>query len=1046
MEAPGDRRWYRSSYPLQATSKGSVPLPPAKPPTEADKSSSEHGSQNSPDAKAPTPWYRAVTDDKVEQYSITSQRGNDSNPPLRLPAEGIHVINGSSSEASTSESLTRTPSVRDDYHSESDDTGNTSPSFQHPTDQIEASDNSESWTQETCPPKVPAATSSTPYPLTSPLQEGNEKDFGRVPESDHAPRRKRTLRRTPRSRQLNQIASKEAVLSQESLMPPVVEAGNPSSSSSTELAGPEKSTSSRTNPWKRQGYPLQATISGSAIQHPASSSTQEESAPAQEQDFSQPEETEEASTRKASWQRQGYPVQLPTNCSTASCPRSPSLEYESQAEAETSVQEPQKVDQAPNRGKPSRRQAYPLQMPASTANLRGSPTPPSSPERRQDHAGKLPTDYPQQNEPGVTKSKKFRRQVYPLQSPVRSANSKRSPTPPSSASESDSETAHKEPVEHPRENHQAGPLRKVRRCKAYPLQAPASIPALRLPQSSATDGTWKHEDQLSATQYREKELATKVISHWRRQVYPIQSPRDTSAFQRSSTPQPPEQHSRRGPVHLPKNIPAVRDARNHESRGRTIVVCLDGTGDKFDNDNSNIVHLVSALKKDDPNQVSYYQAGIGTYGEGGLSGGVSAALDMAVGSGLGLHVRDAYHFLMHSYKEGDRICIFGFSRGAYTARCLAGMVHKVGLLPPRNIQQIPFAYEFYARDTREGWKQSEDFKKTFCIDVNIHFLGCFDSVASVGFIPRQLPLSSTPTSKSRYFRHAMAIDERRAKFKICRYQTKDWEEIEKSASPATEIANSMLSGSKAQDDAPSRYGDINHPNVTDEEYKELSGNEAQFDTNVLEVWFAGAHADIGGGAVPNDERHKLAQIPLRWMIRQAFECNTGIIFKTKVLAEYGLDVHTLWPKYESLSAPSHGPPPSFLEKYDKALPPRSVRRGKLVPIDRREKGEDFYHLKSHADEDWTPEQVEDFYDALSPLNDQLIDAPNWWLLEFLPVQYKVPIAPGVVSYRIGPNMGQYRGVEDAEPTLHWTVHHRVQQMSYKIGIRTAPNTTWRTVV
>ncbi len=73
--------------------------------------------------------------------------------------------------------------------------------------------------------------------------------------------------------------------------------------------------------------------------------------------------------------------------------------------------------------------------------------------------------------------------------------------------------------------------------------------------------------------------------------------------------------------------------------------------------------------------------------------------------------------------EGDKICIFGFSRGAYTARSLAGMLHKVGLLPANNHQQVPFAYKMYMRVDDIGWEQSNGFKKAFCIDVNIEFIG-----------------------------------------------------------------------------------------------------------------------------------------------------------------------------------------------------------------------------------------------------------------------------------------------------------------------------------
>ena len=109
------------------------------------------------------------------------------------------------------------------------------------------------------------------------------------------------------------------------------------------------------------------------------------------------------------------------------------------------------------------------------------------------------------------------------------------------------------------------------------------------------------------------------------------------------------------------------------------------------------------------------------------------------------------------------------------------MLHKVGLLPTCNHQQVPFAYNMYTRDDDPGWKQSYDFKKAFSIDVDIEFLGVWsaqyalppfhltltsirDTVNSVGFIPRSLPLTSSNTSV-RIFRHALSLDERRARFK-----------------------------------------------------------------------------------------------------------------------------------------------------------------------------------------------------------------------------------------------------------------------------------------
>ncbi|ETN41472.1 uncharacterized protein HMPREF1541_03408 [Cyphellophora europaea CBS 101466] len=700
-----------------------------------------------------------------------------------------------------------------------------------------------------------------------------------------------------------------------------------------------------------------------------------------------------------------------------------------------------------------RRHVYPLQSPASMADLNRPLTPQSLETKNDSRRGQSESTDNIESRPIAIERGAARRQGYPLQSPASTANLKRPAIELPSVTETNfAKTDKQRPVNTPEDQTADGP--QSHRRHGYPLQSKASVPALHVSPASPSEDNLDPQGpaQVLSEQSRNEDLARKAVGLWRRQVYPLQSPENGPPFQRAPTPQPPEEESKKetntGPIHLPKNIRAVKDSSSSEhNSGRTIIVCLDGTGDKFDNDNSNIVHLISALKKDDPRQVSYYQAGIGTYNKGGLNTGFSAALDMAVGSELGLHVRDAYHFLMHSYKEGDRICIFGFSRGAYTARCLAGMVHKVGLLPPRNIQQIPFAYEFYADDTREGWRQSRLFKAAFCIDINVYYLGCFDSVASVGFIPRRLPLSTTPTNKARYFRHAMALDERRAKFKVCRYETRDLDDILEPDSPQNQPPTSQDENSVSPRWAiDKKYGADYHPNVTDEEYEILREQEAPFETDVYEVWFAGCHSDVGGGAVANDERHKLAQIPLRWMIRQCFECDTGIIFKTKKLAEFGLDIHTLWPRYSRLPTPDHGPPPSFLEKYESNLPPKAIRRGKLVPIDRYDaQGERLYHLKSQTDEDWTPEQTEDFYDAMQDLNDQLEKSPRWWILEAWPVEYKVPVAPGKVVKVTGMNLGRYRGVDDYEPNLHWTAAHRERHRSYKINARTAPRTRWKIV-
>ncbi|KIM99414.1 hypothetical protein OIDMADRAFT_167003 [Oidiodendron maius Zn] len=461
---------------------------------------------------------------------------------------------------------------------------------------------------------------------------------------------------------------------------------------------------------------------------------------------------------------------------------------------------------------------------------------------------------------------------------------------------------------------------------------------------------------------------------------------------------------------IPTSIRAVQDSRNADSCSRTLVICLDGTGDKFDNDNSNVVNFVACLKKDSASQITYYQSGIGTYDGHGMSRGFSAAVDMAVGSGLGVHIKDAYRFIMQYYQEGDKICLLGFSRGSYTVRCLAGMLHKVGLLPAGNDAQISFAYEIYKDDTPEGWKMSAEFKETFCTNVTVYFVGVWDCVASVGFIPRILPFSKSPTNTISYFRHAMSLDEHRAKFKcFISSRTKAQQElIEKKAATASKLNK-------------------------DREEKLL---ESQFDKedhtiskptspDVLEVWFAGAHCDVGGGAVPNETRHMLSRIPLRWMIRQCFACNTGIIFDTSSLADVGIDVPSVWPTY---------------------IPNK-------VPIDsqKNEMGtktqEIFFHTDTFTDDknrllEMLPEQVEDHFDALQPINDMLKQAKGWWVLEIWPVKVKTQKKANQWEKKVAMNLGRFRPVQEIEPKMHWTVKLRMEKTGYKLKNDVAKDATW----
>ncbi|KAH7876941.1 uncharacterized protein C8R40DRAFT_998572, partial [Lentinula edodes] len=395
-----------------------------------------------------------------------------------------------------------------------------------------------------------------------------------------------------------------------------------------------------------------------------------------------------------------------------------------------------------------------------------------------------------------------------------------------------------------------------------------------------------------------------------------------------------------------------------EHEHRTLVLCFDGTGDQFDVDNSNIVQLCSLFRKEDRSkQMVYYQAGIGTYTSPRvatpLMSTISKAMDMLLANQLNAHVMDGYEFLMQNYTAGDRICMFGFSRGAYTARSLAGMLHKVGLLSKDNFQQVPFAYKMYTRVDKVGWEQSNAFKEAFCRDVIIDFLGVWDTVDSVGLIPKRLPFTTSNTIV-RTFRHAISLDERRAKFKPNFWNLPH---------PRSD---------HSQDLPPSR------PTYSDNrlsDYEERFSLHSEYNTtptDVQEVWFAGCHCDVGGGSVKNSTRHTLARISLRWMIRECFKANTGIMFNSQRLRSVGLDPSALYPFI------SPRLPPLSSEKIH-TIAPIPQKKSKLHRVLAKKDNEKTRILS---------EEEEDLEDVLSPKYDQLKIAPFWWILEVIPMQFR----------------------------------------------------------
>ncbi|KAJ7483420.1 hypothetical protein FB451DRAFT_1393527 [Mycena latifolia] len=444
---------------------------------------------------------------------------------------------------------------------------------------------------------------------------------------------------------------------------------------------------------------------------------------------------------------------------------------------------------------------------------------------------------------------------------------------------------------------------------------------------------------------------------------------------------------------------------------RCLILCFDGTGDQFDADNSNIVQLVSALKKDDrTKQMVYYQSGIGTYTSPKVATPfltkISLTLDAMIAWNLDAHVMAGYEFLMQNYTANDRICIFGFSRGAYIARSLAGMLHKVGLLPVDNHQQVPFAYKMYTRADGVGWAQSNAFKKAFCNDVHIEFLGVWDTVNSVGLIPRRLPFTTSNTIV-RTFRHAVSLDERRAKFKANLWNyPNDWEKTlgthsrpETPTLPTLPKHRYTLPFPKFK--TPFRTSSTPDDDMEQEKFETAYAHHhtKSHKTDVLEVWFAGCHCDVGGGSVGNDTRHSLARIPLRWMIRECFKAGTGMIFDTQRLKTLGLDPTTLYPAVVG-RAPAPNVKNARIEP-----PPRASWLRKVFSRDRPPTPS-----PELEDPEASVEDQEDLQDALSPMYDQLKLKPLWWILEILPMSFRSQELDDRWVTKVRANLGRPRKI------------------------------------
>lgn len=263
---------------------------------------------------------------------------------------------------------------------------------------------------------------------------------------------------------------------------------------------------------------------------------------------------------------------------------------------------------------------------------------------------------------------------------------------------------------------------------------------------------------------------------------------------------------------------------------KRLVLCFDGTWNTADNGGSptNIVRIARMIPTTDSKgvmQIVHYDEGVGT-GEK-----IDKLVGGAFGIGLDNHVKNGYRFLSQNYEPGDEIYIFGFSRGAFTARSLGGFIGACrGVLKRDEARKTEMAWKFYRTPPAE--RNQQEFHndiQPFVQSVRIRVMGVFDTVGALG-IPTDL---ANLYNRNKYSFHdttlssiidcafqALAIDEKRASF-----QPTLWEK----------------------------------PN---------GGNSGQL---VEQVWFAGVHSDVGGGY----ENSEAADLPLRWMLARVLS-NTGL--------------------------------------------------------------------------------------------------------------------------------------------------------------------------
>jgi uncharacterized protein (DUF2235 family) len=270
---------------------------------------------------------------------------------------------------------------------------------------------------------------------------------------------------------------------------------------------------------------------------------------------------------------------------------------------------------------------------------------------------------------------------------------------------------------------------------------------------------------------------------------------------------------------------------------KRLVICLDGTWNSPDQGRNptNVVKIMEAIPPLDAvgtRQVTFYDAGVGADG-----GRVDRIVDGFTGRGLEQNVRDGYRFLAHNWEPGDEIYLFGFSRGAFTARSLCGFLSACGLLERDAMRRLLEAWELYRlpKEQRPPDKLAE-IHHVSRRDVRINCIGVWDTVGALGVPGDPLQLFN----REHQFHdtelcelvecafHAVAIDEKRGPFGPTLWQKPKGERLKQSV--------------------------------------------------VEQVWFPGVHSNVGG-SYPDAG---LSDLALLWMIKRV-QAHTNLAFDERYI-------------------------------------------------------------------------------------------------------------------------------------------------------------------